>query len=277
MSYKTILVHVDDTSRTPDRIRLAAQLAIRLEAHLLGIADTGVSRFIYQDGNINGVDPSLLSHLEYLRERAAQNVADFKTQADRLGVHSFEGDITQDDAFGGIGMRARYCDLVVVGQSNPEESSPSVMDDFPEYMILNSGRPVLVVPYTGEFNNVGRRPLVAWDGSRAATRAITDAIPFLRDADLVRVAIVNPKNDQHGDQPGADLAAYLIRHGVKLEVSVHRTKLDIGNALLSLAADVDSDLIVMGGYGHSRFREMIMGGATRGILESMTVPVLMSH
>jgi len=174
-------------------------------------------------------------------------------------------------------MRARYCDLVVVGQTNPDESSPAVMDDFPEYMILNSGRPILVVPYAGEFKNIGKRPLVAWDGSRAATRAITDAIPFLRDADLVHVAIVNPKGDTHGDQPGADLASYLARHGIKLEVSVQRTKLDIGNAILSLAADLNSDMLVMGGYGHSRFKEMIMGGATRSILESMTIPALMSH
>ncbi len=277
MSYKTILVHVDDTSRSQERIRLAAEMAMREEAHLLGVADTGVSRFIYQDGNINGVDPSLLSHLEYLRERAVQNVADFKKQVESFGVHSFGADITQDDALGGIGLRARYCDLVYVGQTNPEESSPAVMDDFPEYMILNSGRPVIVVPYAGEFSNPGKRPLVAWDGSRAATRAITDAIPLLKRAELVHVVIINPKNDTHGEQPGADIAAYLARHGIKLEISVHRTKLDVGNALLSLAADLNSDMLVMGGYGHSRFKEMIMGGATRTILESMTIPVLMSH
>jgi nucleotide-binding universal stress UspA family protein len=277
MSYKTILVHVDDTSRTTSRIKLASELAIKLDAHLLGIADTGVSRFIYQDGNINGVDPSLLSHLEYLRERATQNISGFKKQADALGVQSYEGDITQDDARGGIAIRARYCDLVVVGQTNPDESSSAVMDDFPEYMILNSGRPVLIVPYVGEFADPGQRPLVAWDGSRAATRAITDAIPFLRDAALVHVAIVNPKTERPDDQPGVDVAAYLARHGIKLEVSVHRTKINVGNALLSMASDLNSDLIVMGGYGHSRLREMIMGGATRTILESMTVPVLMSH
>ena len=277
MTYKSILVHVDDTSRSPYRVQLAAALAIQHDAHLLGIADTGVSRFIYQDGNINGVDPSLLSHLEYLRDRANQNVTDFKSQVARIGVHSYEGDIAQDDACGGIGMRARYSDLVVVGQSNPEEASPAVTDDFPEYMILNSGRPVLVIPYAGQFDGFGKRPLVAWDGSRTATRAITDAIPFLRLADLVHVAIINPKGDQHGDQPGADLARYLARHGIILNVSVHRTKIDIGNALLSLAADIDSDMIVMGGYGHSRFREMIMGGATRVVLECMTVPVFMSH
>ncbi|PRC91675.1 universal stress protein [Solimicrobium silvestre] len=277
MTYKTILVHIDDTSRSPSRIQLAAQLAMKQDAHLLAIADTGVSRFIYQDGNINGVDPSLLSHLEYLRERATQNVVDFKIQAAKLGVTSFSSEITQDDACGGIGLRARYCDLVIVGQTNPDEASPAVMDDFPEYMILNSGRPVLIIPYAGDFNQPGKRPLIAWDGSRAATRAITDAIPLLRTADLVNVAIVNPKGDTHGEQPGADIAAYLARHGIKLDVSVHNTKLNTGNALLSLASDLNSDLMVMGGYGHSRFREMIMGGATRTILESMTIPTLMSH
>lgn len=277
MTYKTILVHVDDTICSPQRVRMAAELAIKLEAHLIGIADIGVSRFIYQDGNINGVDPSLLSHLEYLRERAAQNIHDFKTQAAQLGVHSFEGTISTDDAVSGIGMRARYCDLVVVGQTNPDEKSPAVIDDFPEYMILNAGRPVLVIPYAGEFANLGQRPLVAWDGSRAATRAITDAIPLLRSAEMVQIVVVNPKADLQGVRPGADLANYLTRHGIPLEVSVHHTKVDIGNALLSLAADLSADMMVMGGYGHSRLREMIMGGATRSILQTMTVPVLMSH
>jgi len=277
VSYKTILVHIDDTSRSPLRIKLAAELAIRHGAHLLGIADSGVSRFIYQDGNINGVDPTLLSHLEYLRERASQNVADFKTQVASLGVTFYEGAISQDDACGGIGLRARYCDLVVVGQTNPDEVSPSVTDDFPEYMILHSGRPVMVIPYAGEFNQPGKHPLLAWDGSRAATRAVTDAIPLLRAAELVNIVIVNPKNDVHGDQPGADISAYLTRHGIKIEVSVHTTKVDTGNALLSIASDLNSDLIVMGGYGHSRFKEMIVGGATRTILQNMTIPALLSH
>lgn len=275
--YKTILVHIDDTSRSPYRIQLAAELALQQGAHLLGVADTGVSRFIYQDGNINGVDPSLLEHLEYLRERAAQNVADFKVQVAQSGVSSYASEITQDDACGGISLRARYCDLVIVGQTDPKEASPAVMDDFPEYMILNSGRPVLAIPYTGEFKQLGKRPLVAWDASQAATRAVTDAIPLLRAAELVSVVIINPEDDVHGEQPGADISAYLARHGIKLDVSVHHTKLDIGSALLSIAADLSSDLIVMGGYGHSRFREMLMGGATRTVLKNMTIPTLFSH
>jgi nucleotide-binding universal stress UspA family protein len=121
--------------------------------------------------------------------------------------------------------------------------------------------------------------LISWDASRESTRAVTDAIPLLKRADLVQVAIFNPssKPDAHGEQPGADIALFLARHDIKVEVSVHKTSTDIGNAILSLSHDLDSDMLVMGGYGHSRFREMIMGGVTRTILESMTIPVLMSH
>lgn len=277
MSYRIILVHIDDTSRSSLRIQLAAELAKKCGAHLIGVADTGVSRFIYKDGNLNGVDPSLLNHLEHLRERATQNVADFKTQVAALGVASFAGELTQDDAYGGIGFRARYSDLVIVGQTNPKETSAVVMDDFPEYMILNTGRPVLVIPYAGEFAQLAKRPLLAWDGSKAATRAITDAIPLLRDADVAHIVIINPTSDVHGETPGSNISAYLAHHGVKFEVSVHRTKLSIGPTLLSVAADLNSDLLVMGGYGHSRIKEMIMGGATNTMLKSMTIPVLFSH
>ncbi len=277
MSFKTILVHIDDTSQLQHRIKLAAELAKKEDAHLIGIADTGVSRFIYQDNNINGIDPSLLSHLDFMRERALQNIADFKDQVAQLGVGSFAGEVTQDEAGSGLGLRARYCDLVILGQTNPEEPSPAVMNDFPEYMILNSGRPVLVVPYAGDAIQFGRRILLAWDGSRAAIRAVTDAIPLLSKADLVNIAIVNPGKHKHGEQPGADIATYLARHDIKLDVSVHQTKTDEGNAILSIASDFNSDCIVMGGYGHSRFKEMIMGGATRSVLQNMTIPVMLSH
>jgi nucleotide-binding universal stress UspA family protein len=276
MSYKTLLVHIDDTTRSPYRIQLAAEYANQLGAHVVGIADTGVSRYIYQDGNLNGIDPGLLEHLAHLRERATQNVADFKTQVAQLGVASFESEITQDDA-SGICLRARYCDLVIIGQTNPNEASPTVMDDFPEFMVLHCGRPVIVIPYAGKFSLPSKRPLLAWDGSRAATRAVTDAIPLLKTAEKVHVVLVNPDTDAHGDQPGSDIATYLSRHGIHIEVIVHTTKLSVGEALLSTASDLGSDLIVMGGYGHSRFKEMIMGGTTRTMLKNMTIPVLLSH
>ncbi|MDO8653854.1 MAG: universal stress protein [Undibacterium sp.] len=279
MSYKTILVHVDESSRSELRVKIAAEIANREDAHLIGTAVTGVSRFIYQDGNISASDPNLGIHLKFLRERAEKAIAGFKQSVAELGVSSYESMIANDEAGGGIGLQARYSDLVVVGQTNRDEPSPSVLPDFPEYLVMNSGRPALIIPYAGDFTTVAKRPLISWDASRESTRAVTDAIPLLKQADLVQVAIFNPTAlpDAHGEQPGADIALFLARHGIKVEVSVHKTSTDIGNALLSLSHDLDSDMIVMGGYGHSRFREMIMGGVTRTILESMTIPVLMSH
>ncbi|MBC3885024.1 universal stress protein [Undibacterium griseum] len=279
MAYKTVLVHVDESARSELRVQIAADIAKAESAHLIGTAVTGVSRFIYQDGNISASDPNLTIHLNFLKERAEKAVAQFNASAEKIGVSSYESMIANDEAGGGIGLQARYSDLVVIGQTNREEPSPSVLPDFPEYIVMNSGRPVLIIPYAGEFKTIAKRPLISWDASREATRALTDALPLLKQADLVQIAIFNPKSipDAHGEQPGADIALYLARHGIKVEVSVHKTSTDIGNALLSLAHDLDSDLLVMGGYGHSRFREMIMGGVTRTILESMTIPVFMSH
>lgn len=279
MTYKTVLVHVDETSRSNFRVKFAAEIAMLDGAHLIGTAVTGVSRFIYQDGNISANDPNLTIHLNFLRERAEKATAIFNKTVSELGLSSYESAIANDEAGGGIGLQARYSDLVVLGQTNRDEPSPSVLPDFPEYIVMNSGRPVLIIPYTGDFTTVAKRPLISWDASRESTRAVTDAIPLLKRADLVQVAIFNLKAqpDAHGEQPGADIALFLARHGVKVEVSVHKTSTDIGNALLSLSHDLDSDMIVMGGYGHSRLREMIMGGVTRTVLESMTVPVFMSH
>ncbi|MES2073508.1 MAG: universal stress protein [Pseudomonadota bacterium] len=279
MSYKTVLVHVDESSRSDLRVQLAAEIAKVEGAHLIGAAVTGVSRFIYQDGNISSSDPNLANHLKFLRERAERSVAGFAGRVGDLGVRSHESMVAHDEAGGGIGLLARYSDLVVVGQANREEPSPSVLPDFPEYIVMHSGRPVLIIPYTGDFSSIAQRPLIAWDASRESTRAVTDTIPLLKRAELVQVAIFNADSvyQAPGEQPGADIVRYLERHGIKVEVSVHKTATDIGNALLSLAHDLDSDTIVMGGYGHSRFREMIMGGVTRTVMESMTVPILISH
>ncbi len=280
MSYKTVLVHVDESSRSDFRVKIAAGIARAEGAHLIGTAVTGVSRFIYQDGNISTSDPNLANHLNFLRERAEHSVAGFARQVQDLGVLSHESMVAHDEAGGGIGVLARYSDLVVVGQANRDEPSPSVLPDFPEYIVMHSGRPVLIIPYAGDFTSIGKRPLIAWDASRESTRAVTDAIPLLKHAELVQVAIFNSSQaalDAHGEQPGSDIVRYLSRHGINAKVSLHKTGTDVGNALLSLAHDLDSDLIVMGGYGHSRFREMIMGGVTRTVMESMTVPILMSH
>jgi len=192
---------------------------------------------------------------------------------------SWEKRVVDDEPAGGISLEARYADLVVVSQTDNDEVLPGVMSDFPEYVVMNSGRPVLIVPYAGEFMHVGKKVLIAWDGSMEASRAITGAMPFLRHAQEVKVVVFNAERqvNVHGEQPGADIALHLARHGVKVDVLQETTEQDSGNALLSLAADTFADLLVMGCYAHSRFREILLGGASRTVLESMTLPVLMSH
>ncbi len=279
MSYKTILVHVDESIRAGERIKIAAAIAMTQNAHLIGTAMTGASRYLVQAMMLADTDPNLRAHLDFLRKRAERGLDDFDNCVRRLGLPSFEKRLVDDEAGAGVCLQARYADLVVIGQNDPGELSPVVMPDFPQYVVLHSGRPVLLVPYAGQFDDIGKRVLVAWDASMSATRAVAGAIPLLKRAQVVEVVVFNPQlqPQAHGAQPGADLAVFLARHGIKIDVSLRQTDREIGDALLSLAADKDADLIIMGGYGHARFREILLGGATRTALETMTVPVLMSH
>jgi nucleotide-binding universal stress UspA family protein len=281
MSYKTILVHVNESEHNLARIKLAAHIAMKEEAHLIGAAATALPGEFYLGGVMGDGNAGLGVYLDFLREQAMNALAVFEGIAKKMGATSVETRIVTDEAGAGISLHARYSDLVVIGQTDPDESLPGLRADFPEYVVMNSGHPVLIVPYAGHFETVGKRVLVAWDASIEATRAVTAAIPLLKSADIVQVAIFNPQKSTkaHGDRPGSDIALYLARHGVKVEVTQQKTatEMDVGNALLSHAADFAADLIVMGGYGHSRFREVLLGGVTDTILKTMTVPTLMVH
>ena len=279
MPYKTILVHLDESQRAPERIRVAARIASADDAHLIGASMIGIATVAFQDVDISARDPNLARHIEFLRARAEAGVARFEPIVQQMGVNSFEGRVVDGEVADGISLQARYCDLVVVGQADPDEPAPTVPPDFAQHVVMHAGRPVLVVPNKGEFESVGKKVLISWDASRGATRAVTDAIPMLQHADVVQVVVFNPetRSAAHGDQPGADLALYLARHGVKVEVLQQQTSKDVGAALLALAKDLSSDMIVMGGYGHSRFRQMLLGGVTRSVLADMTIPVMMSH
>lgn len=279
MSYKAILVYVDQSKRSAERIKIAARIASAKGAHLIGTAMTGISRFVYGGEVINPQDPGLVTHLNLLRERANRALDQFEALAKEMGVLSFERRLVNDEAGAGMCLQARYCDLVVIGQTDVDDPLANVMPDFPEYVLMNCGRPLLIVPSTGHFSNIGTNVLIAWSASMEATRAVTAALPILKLAKIVKVVVLNPaaEPDAHGAEPGADIALYLARHNVNVDVMQKTTETDAGNALLSVAQDLSSDLIVMGAYGHSRFREILLGGATRTILESMTVPVLMTH
>ncbi|HEX8609974.1 MAG TPA: universal stress protein [Telluria sp.] len=276
MPYKTILVHVDHARHAEARLRAAAGVAAVCNAHLVGAAMSGLSRYVYQDGASDLLQTVLSTHMDELMRRANVSLDAFERIAAGATVRSFERRLVDDEPGAALALQARYADLVVLSQSDPDDPVARMTPGLPEYVMLASARPVLVLPHAGHFPVIGSEVLVAWDASTAATRALANALPLLKRAHRVTVAVFNP-DDAHGQQPGADIALYLARHGINADVSAQQTSIDIGEALLSLAADVDANLIVMGCYGHARLRELLLGGVTATILTSMTAPVLMSH
>ena len=275
MAFKDIVVHVDETARAALRFEIAAALAARHQAHLvaLNVRSRAALAALAASPYVPELDQMLTRQDA---EAAAQAQAMVEQRARDTGAVVEWRDVTGDLAES-VALHARYADLVVVGQTEPDAEANQPL---PDALVLAVGRPVLVVPYAGRFPTLGRRVLVAWNASREATRAVHDALPILQTADLVHVLAINPGHGMagHGDIPGADICLHLSRHGVKAVCEHIRTEdLDVGQMLLSRAADEDADLIVMGGYGRSRLREMVLGGATHHLLEHMTVPVLLSH
>jgi nucleotide-binding universal stress UspA family protein len=279
MPFKTLIVHVDASRQAATRIALAARMAVIHEAHLVGAAMTGISRIVFEDNPIRPPDPVLIHHVEGLRDNARLALKNFEDIARQTGVSSMESRLIDDDPASGMAIQTRYADLAVVGQFDPDDPMPGLMSDFPASVFMEGVRPVLIIPFTAQSLQPFARVMIAWDASMSATRAVTGALPLLQAAADVDVVVFNasPQSEAHGELPGSDLAVYLARHGVTVNVINRRTDIDIGNSLLSLCADQGSDLLVMGGYGHTRFREILLGGATRTVLESMTLPVLMAH
>lgn len=280
MAYRTILVHVDRTPAATARIRLAAQLALRENAHLVGAAISGMPAFMYAGDPFDASGELMAAYLELASQRADAALAHFDELAAASGLASFEHRKCQEDEYSAICLQARYADLVVLGQSAPgnaDQGQPQA--DLPQHVLLHGGRPVLVVPHSGQFDTLGERPLLAWNGSLEAAHAATAAIPLLQRAARTTVAVFNARSglEAHGEEAGADIAQYLARHGVQVEVQRLPAPDDSGAAILALAASLRSDLLVMGAYGHSRFREMMLGGATRTVLATATLPVLMAH
>lgn len=274
MTIQSILVHIDDSKNCAARLDLALRLASQFKSHLAGLH---VAAPVY-------VPPYMAAELgSEIFETQKRIAAEMATAAESLfqkaaGKVDIETEWRRDDGYPGevVSMHARYADLTVVGQNEPEVGA----NDVAETVLMDSGRPTLVVPYAGRFERFGERALVAWNASREAARAVSDALPFLTRAKSVTVMAVNPESGPtaHGEVPGADISLFLARHGVKTEATqVFANDIDVGDMLLSRASDLGSDLLVMGAYGRSRLTELVLGGATRQILSEMTIPVLMSH
>jgi nucleotide-binding universal stress UspA family protein len=275
--YKTILAHFDSTERAPARLQAAAALAEAFDAHLAAVYS--IMSPLYSEPFVADGGAFVAQELLRFQERKdAEARAAFDRVAPGLG-RPVEWRAAAGDPATVVNEHGRYADLIVLGQYD-EDAANDVTPDFIGRVIMGSGRPVLVVPYAGEIGPIGRRPMIAWNASREAARAVSSSMPLLRRADEVQVTTFNARAGRggHGELPGADIATFLARHGVKANVSGTTSKeVDTGNQILSRADDFRADLIVMGGYGHSRAYEFVMGGSTRTLLEAMTVPVLFAH
>jgi nucleotide-binding universal stress UspA family protein len=218
----------------------------------------------------------ILSQIREDAEKAARRSLDAFSEGARQAGVMVETVMLEDpggDLGGEVSRLARYFDATILQQPDPKDTDAS---DIVESVLFGSGRPVLIVPYIHVPAQL-RTVVIAWDEGRPAARAVADALPLLTRADRVEIVSVT---DAGGDRPlpSEDMARHLARHGIKAEAArLVRGEVGIADTLLSHVADMDAGLIVMGGYGHSRLREIVLGGTTRTILQTMTVPVLMSH
>jgi len=274
---KDIVVNLNVGEKPSPACNYAVSVAATFDAHLAGIA------FLYDPiipvSGAGYIPADVIEAQERDNQAATRATLDrFNAACARAGVSAEP--LTLNANFGGVGEQfsriARRFDLSIVGQAEPDSSA--IEEIIAESALFESGRPVIIVPYIQKAPLKLDNVMVCWDGSRAAARAIADAMPLLSKAGRVEVVIVTNERGKQDEIAGADMAAHLARHG--LNVDVRRTALgdvDVADILLSHAADAGSDFIVMGGYGHSRLREFILGGVTRSIFRSMTAPVLMSH
>jgi nucleotide-binding universal stress UspA family protein len=254
----------------------ALSVAGAFDGHVTGVA------FAYEPvipgTAMGGIPAGLIESTRAESRKAAKAATERFEKAQTAGV-SLETRIVDATLMGAadlFGRIARRFDLSVVAQAEPGRGG--AQDLMIEAALFQSGRPVIVVPYIQRAAMTLDRVLVGWDGSRTAARAIGDAMPLLGRAKAVEIVIVATDRAKSDEITGAAIARHLARHGLSVDVKrIVASDTDVTNTILSHAADSSTDFIVMGGYGHSRLREWVLGGATRGILQSMTVPVLMSH
>jgi nucleotide-binding universal stress UspA family protein len=276
MNIKTILVHLDHTDRCSARVDLAHGIARAQGAHLIGLLPSGLLEgTVPADALPTGMTDYIAESARYLRQRAQAISDGFSAN---MGSTSHEVRETDGTTIDSLVAHGRSSDLVVVGQEDRAGDADLPVRGLVSRVMLDAGRPVLVVPYAGKFAQVGQSVLMAWDGSRAAAVAMREALPLLTRARRVTLVSFRRTASSRGDElliP--EMTRWLQRHGVQATVEQHVTEIDTSDALLSRVSDVGADLVVMGGYGHSRLRERVLGGVTREVLAHMTVPVLIAH
>lgn len=286
MGLRDLVVLLDGSARDDTKLAVAVGLAQRYDAHLTGLcplelllpADMAFALGGYPD--LWAVPEFARQVEEQARSKASLLESNFRELLRREAVR---GDwlFETGSLIPAVVRRAHAADLMVVGQADRENPLPAAARTLVQDVLMTTGRPLLLIPYAGQFHQIGANVLIGWTSTREAARAVHDALPLLAPGAKVTVLTVESSRSAADTDalPAVDIAEHLARHG--LDVSAARTVVADGlspaNALLDYASDISADLLVVGGYGHSRVREMIMGGVTRDLLRHMTVPVLMSH
>jgi len=278
MDYKDILVHLDSSPSCPARIDVGISFARAFGARLTGLYVVGLAPMHqYAEADLG---PELVeAHDKYMREASHEAERLFTERTRNAGVaaewRQVEGALPDL-----VMLHARFADLVIAGQRNPERLDPGTAPELPEQLVLDVGRPVIIVPHTGAFPTVGEKVMILWKTSRGAARAVNDALPFLAKAKEVCVVAINPEAgiSGQGDNPAADVVTHLSRHGITATARVAKAERGtMGKTMRDIAADFGADMIVMGAFGRARWREMILGGMTRNMLATMPLPILMSR
>lgn len=269
MDLKDILLLCDSSRQFPARLDLAFTLAQKHQAHLTGLFPLSALPF-----RLQGKNP----------ETAAANAELlFRQKTDEARISASwvcERTLGDDAVTSLVARHTQVSDLLIVGQTDPEAQDAYLPANLPERLVLCSGRPVLIVPYAGQFPTVGNRVLIGWRGGRESTRAVNDALPLLKTARMVHVLTINPPEEEEAIESlfAAELCAHLGRHGVAADPEEVLTgKLSVGDILLNRLTDEAADLLVMGVYAQTRRGTLSLGEVGRHLLRHMTVPVLMSH
>jgi nucleotide-binding universal stress UspA family protein len=279
MTYRSILVHVDGTEKGEARVRLAGRLARTYPAQVVGM-------YLVQGPEVSPFATALIPpdfvdrRLKLANDAQHAAEATFRAILKDAGVKHVEFRAPVGEATEAAIEHSRYADLVVLGQPPRDEADYAFSMELANAVVMGSGRPVLFAPYTGVDGPIGERVLIAWKDSRESARAVADALPILKDAKKVLAVAIAPTEEETLKDLVTDkqIEGFLARHGIQAQVKrVVAPDISAGELLLSHAADIGADLIVMGGYSRPRFTQLVWGGASKLILSSMTVPVLMSH
>jgi len=279
MQYKNILVYLDQGASNKERVNTAISIAMANDSQLTGVVVNSIpaSSILQRLGIGNG---EVL--MEQQRADAQLIMEAFEQMTDKAGVQADTRIIecSEGRAPEKLARLARTFDMSIMRQANPDKPNASFIAELSEEVLFSSGRPVFFMPYIGAHSIPCRSGLIAWDGSKAATRAIHDALPLLEMMEKVIILIIDADKTRRdiATEPGKEISRHLTAHGVNNTVNcIPKGDLSTSTAILNELANTGADMLIMGGYGTSKLREAMLGGVTRTLFECMTVPVLMSH